>query len=315
MIIFLHNFHFTGLNFGKIKNFIHQCKKCLAGTFNIMCIRDDIFFAALPKDHLIHPNDRIDGRTDFMGHIGKEIILGTIGFFRCFLGGTQLLTLLCLLLCTKQIKKSDSEKDQQKPEHPEDQHKDIRDAFCHHILRHITDNIKFRLLYLRHKQEPIIAKYCRRGRIIHFLFNLPEGLLCLIICQELPGFFLRQRMDDLSAFCSNHHIPASVVIVHHHIVVDHLRVKTFIQYIFDILSAVNRHRKEHSLIFAVAYSVIPPKGFLHSGKLFIVNRLSVNDTAAHCQNAVLYLIPGNSERSFHAFKALFIQFLPLDIGR
>ena len=98
-------------------------------------------------------------------------------------------------------------------------------------------------------------------------------------------------MDNLTAFRGNHHPAASVVITHYRRVVNQLRVKTFIQYIFNVLSAINRHGKKHTIIFTVTDSIIPSKGLLYSGKFLIINCFSIYHVATNSQNAVLYLIP------------------------
>ena len=78
-----------------------------------------------------------------MGHIGKEIILCPVCFFRHLLGSAQFLTLLCFFLRSKQVNKTDSEKHQQESEYPDNQYKNIGNTFCNYIFGHIANHIKF----------------------------------------------------------------------------------------------------------------------------------------------------------------------------
>ena len=90
-----------------------------------------------------------------MGHIGEEIILGTVGLFRHLLSHPQFFTFSGLFLRTEQIEYADSEKYQKQTKHPKNQHKNIRNAFRNDFSGHYTYNKKF-----------CLPDLCRKNKVI-----------------------------------------------------------------------------------------------------------------------------------------------------
>ena len=70
------DFHLARFNLRQIQNIINSRQKHLAGVLNIDGILGDFIGDVLPKDHLVQPDDGIDGCTDLMTHICEESVLG-----------------------------------------------------------------------------------------------------------------------------------------------------------------------------------------------------------------------------------------------
>ena len=72
-LIFRRNdLHLAGVNLGKIQNIVDDAKQGVRRHLDVLCIFQDRILLALLKDHAIHAQDRIDGRTDLMGDRGKK---------------------------------------------------------------------------------------------------------------------------------------------------------------------------------------------------------------------------------------------------
>ena len=79
-----HNLHLFHFHLRQIQNVIDEIQQHLAGILNIPGIFHGFLFSALPENHFIQADNRIDGCTQFMTHTGKKAVFGiadTLQFF------------------------------------------------------------------------------------------------------------------------------------------------------------------------------------------------------------------------------------------
>ena len=74
--------HLPRLDFREVENVVHQTQKVVAGKADVLCILPNGLVLALPKNHLIHSQNGIDGRADLMAHVGEELGLRQACVFR-----------------------------------------------------------------------------------------------------------------------------------------------------------------------------------------------------------------------------------------
>ena len=88
MIFYRYDLHHTGLNFGRIQNFVHNIQEHHRGIFYIIGIYFDILSTVFTENHFIHTKDGIDRRSDFMGNFGEKLgfrLIGPFCFYLCLL--------------------------------------------------------------------------------------------------------------------------------------------------------------------------------------------------------------------------------------
>ena len=68
----LNQFHFPVLNLGEIKDTVNQGEQGSARALDICGVFQNIRVSALIQNHLVHAKDGVNGRPDFMAHLGKE---------------------------------------------------------------------------------------------------------------------------------------------------------------------------------------------------------------------------------------------------
>ena len=90
--------HLARFNFREVEHIVDQGKQVFTGKLNpfkildILCV---LRIARLLLEHFAVSNDRVEGSTQFVAHVGKEYALGSTCFFGDLLGFEQFL--LCLL--------------------------------------------------------------------------------------------------------------------------------------------------------------------------------------------------------------------------
>ena len=73
--------HFSGIQFGNIKDVIDDGKQILAGTSDICHVFPHLCINIHFQNQFRESQNGIHGCTDFVGHVGQEGTLGTVGSF------------------------------------------------------------------------------------------------------------------------------------------------------------------------------------------------------------------------------------------
>ena len=113
------NLHLPLLHLRQVKNIIDDGQQVAASAPDISRIEGNIFerflfcslsasgsvscAAAFPEDHLVHPQHRIDRRTDFMRHVRKKAAFRFAGLIRCLFLKFQYMSLGGLLLLVQSV--------------------------------------------------------------------------------------------------------------------------------------------------------------------------------------------------------------------
>ena len=83
------DFEFTRLNFREVENIIDELEQGLCTLLNRMAVLTLLLVELGLQQQLIHADNAIHGRTDFVAHIGEKLALGSVGCFCSFLGLLQ----------------------------------------------------------------------------------------------------------------------------------------------------------------------------------------------------------------------------------
>ena len=85
------------LDLGKIENVVDDGQQVMAGVLHVLRVDADVLErfphrrravlgaglrpAVLPQNHLVHPQHRVDGGADLVGHVRQKVALRTVGAF------------------------------------------------------------------------------------------------------------------------------------------------------------------------------------------------------------------------------------------
>ena len=302
IVLHRHNIHAAGLHLGKVENIIDERKQCLARPLNILRVFTDIEIRALAQDHFIHPHDRVDWRTDFMGHACEEITLGLVGLLRLLLGLPQLITLPGLLLRIEQVNDADAEEHHEQPKHPDDEPDDGHEASRRCIPWHKAHELPIELLDLSHENKTLpprqacIIVECRgRCGIQHG----PQAVKSPVFLQGPQIFHILRLPDGIRqlqiAPLRRQHSPAIAIKAGYlEILFDLLLTVVTIEHIFDIFTMIHGHREQQPLALVVGCSRMPLEGTGNSGPLtcgkrFPHQRLSMMRQYAHAAAGKIHL--------------------------
>ena len=66
------DFHLAGFNFGEVKNVVDDAQQRAARALNFCGVHKNLLVRAFAQNHFVQAEHRVDRRTDFVRHVGKE---------------------------------------------------------------------------------------------------------------------------------------------------------------------------------------------------------------------------------------------------
>ena len=145
--------HLARFDFREVEDVIDEVQQRLPGFMRTMRVGTGVFFAALAQDHLVHAEDGVDRRADFVRHVREERAL-------CLAG---LVGLHHAALAREEIGRADGEQQHEHGEHPDDEPRDGEQAAVERRRWHEADDLAVHALEVGHKHD-VLLLIVERGR-------------------------------------------------------------------------------------------------------------------------------------------------------
>ena len=242
--------HLARLDLREVEDVIDEVQKRLPGFMRAMRVRAGVFFAALAQNHLVHAEDGVDWRADFVRHVREE---GTL----CLAG---LVGLHHAPLAREEVNRADGEQQHEHGEHPDDEAHDGEQAAVERRRWHKADDLAVHALHVRHEHD-VFLLVVERGR-----WRAVEA--CTQLSQDAAGLHAVDVASvGLRPFSAAHRHGAAREHEHHAArAVKAVDVKFFrelalrvvaVQHIADVFAIEHGHGQEKPFAACIADSGIP----------------------------------------------------------